>query len=290
MTIQKETSKVVYIADGIASTFVIPFYFFNEDIAVYLNNSDTPLTENIDYTISNKSETQAKEVVFNQAPKVNTVITIVRNVPLNQLTTFIEGEKFPASDYENSLDKITMALQMLQEISERAIKITHDSNKTPEQIRELILDLEKDYDIIKKVPTLAKTITSIYEELLNLTTDTVSIANNQLITSKGVATHLDNNYYTKDKIDDMTCQKFGPILLETSLIKDDNSYSDYPYSLDIPITEAKSTHSPSVVLNLSDATSGNIAPISESYDGFVRIYLKAIPSASTIEIPIVILC
>ena len=74
MTIQKETSKVVYIADGIASTFVIPFYFFNEDIAVYINNSDTPLTENIDYTISNKSETKGKEVVFNQAPKVNTII------------------------------------------------------------------------------------------------------------------------------------------------------------------------------------------------------------------------
>ncbi len=290
MTIQKETSKVVYIADGIASSFVVPFYFFNEDIAVYLNNSDIPLTENIDYTISNKSETTGKEVVFTIPPKSQTIITIVRNVPLNQLTTFIEGEKFPAIDYENSLDKIVMSLQMLKEISERAIKITHNSNVSPEQIRELILELEKDYDIIKKVPTLAKTITSIYEELLNLTTDTVSITNNQLITSKGVANYLDNNYYTKEKIDDITCQKFGPILLETSLIKEDNSYSDYPYSLDIPILEAKSTHSPSVILNLNDATSGNIAPTSESFDGFVRLYLKQIPSVSTIEIPIVILC
>ena len=290
MTIQKENSKVVYISDGIANTYIIPFYFFQSDIAVYLNDSDTPLIKDKDYIIKNEKDTRNNEIIITPNPKQGTVITIVRNVPLNQLTTFIEGENFPASDYEKSLDKIVMSLQMLKEISDRTIKIAYNSNKTPKEICNLILEIDKDFDIIKKIPTLAKTITTIYEELISLTTDDVAISCNQLITSKGVATYLTNNYYTKEEIQNRTNQKFGPFSLDVNLIKQTNTYSDYLYSLDIKIDEAKTTHSASVILNLDDAISGNFAPISESFNGFVRVYLKEIPSTSSIDIPIVILC
>ena len=49
MTIQTQTSKVVYVADGSTANFIVPFYFFNQELVVYKNNSTTPLVYNVDY-------------------------------------------------------------------------------------------------------------------------------------------------------------------------------------------------------------------------------------------------
>ena len=46
MTIQNQQSKITYTADGVATTYTIPFYFLNNEIAVYYNTSDKKLMIN----------------------------------------------------------------------------------------------------------------------------------------------------------------------------------------------------------------------------------------------------
>lgn len=289
MTIQNKTAKAVYIADGYSNILVIPFAFFENQVSVYKDNNELPLKEGIDYTITGNKEKAEGCINLTNTPKQGTVFTITRNVPLNQLVTFIEGENFPASDYENSLDKITMALQMLKENIDRCITITHNSKYTKEEIYDFLIKTNEEFETIKKVPMLAQNVIRIYEELLNFTTDTVAPNDNRMVSSKGVANHLFASYYTKDQIDEIKTLKYGPISISTNNIESDATYSNYPYHLDIQIEKATSSHMPTVVLKLEDAISGIYAPITESFDGYVRMFLKKIPSSNTIEIPIILL-
>jgi hypothetical protein len=289
MTVQQKKSKIDYIADGKAKNFIIPFYFLEKQIAVYVSDKKEPLTEGVDYHIINNQNQSGGEIEFIDAPKNNTKVTIIRNVPLNQLITFIEGENFPASDYETSLDKIVMALQMIEEVLDRTLKLDVISSYTIDEFKTLIEDINKEFDLIKKVPALSGAINAIYEELLTISTDDVDEKNKGLITSKGVATHLKNSYYTKDMIDTLTTKKYGPISIDVSNIIKSDTYNDYPYHADIELISAKSTDVPTIILNIDDAISNNFAPISESFDGYIRIYLKNIPQTSTIEIPIILL-
>ena len=113
MTIQNQISKIDYIGDGVSDCYHIPFYFLKDEISVYFDNLEHPQENNLDYEIVAQNKVGG-EIKFTNPPKLNTRITILRNIPLTQTTTFIEGENFPAQDYEISLDRIVMQLQMLQ--------------------------------------------------------------------------------------------------------------------------------------------------------------------------------
>ena len=58
MTIQNDTSRAVYIADGKTSSFVVPFRFFERQLNVYFDDSAEPLAAD-DYAAS-ASETASK--------------------------------------------------------------------------------------------------------------------------------------------------------------------------------------------------------------------------------------
>lgn len=60
----------------------------------------------------------------------------------------------------------------------------------------------------------------------------------------------------------------------------DTTYADYPFKANIPITGCTVNHVPDVMLSLEDATSGNFAPIAETYDGGVYIYAAEVPSGA----------
>ena len=64
----------------------------------------------------------------------------------------------------------------------------------------------------------------------------------------------------------------------TSAWASDTTYTDYPFRVSIPIDGCTANHIPEVTFALSDATSGNFAPISETYDGGVYIYASEQPS------------
>ena len=54
----------------------------------------------------------------------------------------------------------------------------------------------------------------------------------------------------------------------------DTTYADYPYKATITATGVTSTMVAEVIYSVADATSGNYAPICETYDGGVYIYSK----------------
>jgi len=52
----------------------------------------------------------------------------------------------------------------------------------------------------------------------------------------------------------------------------DNTYTDYPYRAAIPISGVTADDIPEVVFDVAEATSGDYAPVSTSYNGGIYIY------------------
>ena len=150
MTIQSQTSKAVYVADGTTTTFTVPFYFFNKEIAVYADN--TLLSEGTDYTIQGSGDASGGEITFAVAPVAETVITIVRDVELKQLVKFMEGENFPATDYEKSLDRIIMSLQQLRDKVAECVSIPKGSATSGEEITSLLVLVSQNMESITAHP------------------------------------------------------------------------------------------------------------------------------------------
>ena len=254
MTIQSETSKVVYLGNDSTTSFPIPFYFLDNEIAVYKGDNIEPLRQSIDYTITGAGFESGGEIIFKTAPKNNEKITISRDVKLKQLTRFMEGEVFPAIDYEKSLDRIVMALQQLKESCSRAISVPFNSNIKGSEFYDLINSIDKEFDTIKQIPTIAKEITQKYESILENAKPT----------------------------------RYTNIVVSPSSITEDTTYTSYPFKVDLSLDKATSSSIPTVVLTMEDATTGTFAPIAESYDGYVRLYLKT-QSSQNITIPVILL-
>ena len=68
------------------------------------------------------------------------------------------------------------------------------------------------------------------------------------------------------------------ISVPTSAWLTDTTYTDYPYRASIAIDGCTANHIPEITFALSDATSGNFAPIADTYDGGVYIYATEVPS------------
>ena len=74
----------------------------------------------------------------------------------------------------------------------------------------------------------------------------------------------------------------------TTAWADDTTYADFPFRASIPITGCTASHKPDVTFKLTDAMSGNYAPVCESYAGGIYIYAAAKPTA-TLTIPTILL-
>ena len=60
-----------------------------------------------------------------------------------------------------------------------------------------------------------------------------------------------------------------------------STYSDFPYRAAVTLTGVTAAMIPEVFFGLTDAMSGNFAPVAESYAGGIYIYAAAKPSATT---------
>lgn len=60
----------------------------------------------------------------------------------------------------------------------------------------------------------------------------------------------------------------------------DTTYTDFPFRAGITITDCTANHKPDVTFSLTDAVSGNYAPIAESYAGGIYIYAAEKPTAA----------
>lgn len=67
----------------------------------------------------------------------------------------------------------------------------------------------------------------------------------------------------------------------------DNTYEDFPYRAAVALSGVTSSMIPEVVFSLSDAASGNFAPVAESYNGGVNLYAVEVPEAD-ITVPTIL--
>lgn len=161
MTVYSDLSRVRYVANGQTTEFSVPFpYMTNNDgtaqLSVFLDDSDTPLLEGKDYYIvgigNYNQEVEQDDgliifeerfdsgtVIFYTAPAKDSAIAIIRNVALIQGIQFINGEEFPAEDFSNALDKLTMAVQELKENQGRSVILPPTSNEKPIEVRDNII-------------------------------------------------------------------------------------------------------------------------------------------------------
>lgn len=99
-----------YVSNGSQTVYEFPFpAFASEDIKLYLDGA--PLYAG--YDIAGAGNTSGGAVTFDTAPANGTVITIMRRLPLERMTDYLEGGDFSARSINNELDYLTAGIQQV---------------------------------------------------------------------------------------------------------------------------------------------------------------------------------
>jgi hypothetical protein len=114
--IQTDESTISYAGNNsIVSPYPVNFYFFvDEDLVVVVKDSaglEDPQILNTDYTVTGEGDPNGGNVLFTWPVPATSRVTIFRDVPATQLTSYQEGDAFPAASHEKALDKLTMLIQ-----------------------------------------------------------------------------------------------------------------------------------------------------------------------------------
>ncbi len=117
MTVSSPQNKAVYIGNGTAKEFAVPFSFLEETHVKVKQKLKDVQTERTDWEISSGN------IVFKTAPEQGAEIVIVREVPLTQETDYRDNEILHAETLERDFDKLTMQVQQLKEQIDRAVTV-----------------------------------------------------------------------------------------------------------------------------------------------------------------------
>lgn len=123
-TISTEITRISYSGNGSTTVFPYTFKVFaNTDLQVIVRDSsgnETIQTLTTHYGVSGVEADAGGNVTMVTAPATGETLTILRNMPLKQLTDYTAGGRFPAESHEEALDKIVMRLQQLEERLDRS--------------------------------------------------------------------------------------------------------------------------------------------------------------------------
>ena len=117
MSLTNPACKSQYIGNGSGTTFPTGFYFLqNSDVSVSSVTAGLTTTyiQGTDYTITGAGVITGGTITFVIAPVSGLPITIARNSPLTQNTTFVDNDALYAANLELGLDKLTMIAQELE--------------------------------------------------------------------------------------------------------------------------------------------------------------------------------
>jgi hypothetical protein len=127
MTVSSTTTKISYSGNGSTVGFSVPFYFLADShLLVILRSSagvETVQTLGTDYSVSGAGVQTGGTVTMTVAPPSGSTLSISRNVPVTQTTDFQPNDRLPAETLEQSLDKLTMIAQQINDAEDRSIKI-----------------------------------------------------------------------------------------------------------------------------------------------------------------------
>lgn len=101
---------VRYVCNGTETVFAYSFPIFaSEDLHVYFDGAE----QFSGFDITDVGETAGGYITFDTPPVGGTILTLLRRVPLERITDFIEGGDFSAQAINNELDYITASLQQI---------------------------------------------------------------------------------------------------------------------------------------------------------------------------------
>lgn len=142
MTLASELARIQHAADGITTVFSVPFKFLDDShLAVYVYDTSAG-TESIQtitthYTVSGAGDESGGSITFVTAPTAGDLITVIRNIPYTQTLNLKENQSLDAANLEESLDKLTMIVQQLEEIAQRGVFVDISSTESPSSIADL---------------------------------------------------------------------------------------------------------------------------------------------------------
>lgn len=312
MTVINEGSLITYLANGMTTNFAVPFKFFDKDLAVYINKTFATYEKDVDYTITGAGNPHGGEIVFKEAPIAGIYITISRDVVLNQMVKFIEGEDFPAADYEYSLDRVIMALQEFMQKLRRCVQFplgADDWDTFAASLLKMNYQGQQQTYWRKDYPYGRGELTR-YNEYWWLSLYDSNKGNKPgnrppyywskfAIYDSYTGNEIDNklklkadlvDVYTKEEID-------GKIPVVSPVIKaldvpfrnwaEDSYLEGYSYSATVRLVGVTAGMIPIVAFNPSDAESGNLAPIATAYDNTVKIFAKTKPEAAIVAASVI---
>jgi len=113
------TPRIQYTADGILTSYEFPFAIFDtDDLNVYLNDQ---LQSPQSYTVTGIRNSAGGIVTFLTAPTIDTLVTIVRNLPIERTTDFQEGGALRANVLNDELDYQIACQQQLADNLNRSM-------------------------------------------------------------------------------------------------------------------------------------------------------------------------
>ena len=159
MTVSSQTNKVIYVGNGVAKEFAIPFSFLEKEHLKVRQKKNDIQTDRTDWTVKNGN------LVFAIAPENGAEIAIVREVPLTQETDYRDNEILHAETLERNFDKLTMQVQQLAEKSARAVTV----------------DIFDDTSAAELIPSIRKAVsdcqTAVEKTTANITAAATSATN-----------------------------------------------------------------------------------------------------------------
>lgn len=143
MTVSLTTTKHVYNGDGVTVNWPYTFPIIaSTDIVVYKTASDGSISLVASgYTVNTGSNT----VTYPNSGSplaVGEKVTLIREVPLTQLTDYQNNGAFNAETLESALDKVTLIGQQLNEALSRSVKFPVDETPTQDDTDEFLSDVQ----------------------------------------------------------------------------------------------------------------------------------------------------
>lgn len=119
MTIQNESIRINYTGDGIATAYNMTdiLVYDTAHVRVFLDDVLTPSG----WVFTGEADPNGGVVTFDTAPAAGVAITLLREVPQNQLADYVAYDRFPSETHERQLDLAAMGRQQLQDLDTRSL-------------------------------------------------------------------------------------------------------------------------------------------------------------------------
>lgn len=132
MTVSSSTSQATFTGNGIATSFPLPFRFFDnsEIVAALINTSNgasSPLTLGVNYSLTGAGEPEndgapASILTLFSPLAVGFDLFVERVIPLTQPTDIVNQGRFFPQIHEYVFDRLTMLIQQVSNGAARALK------------------------------------------------------------------------------------------------------------------------------------------------------------------------